>query len=432
MMKLTTMRGIVRRLTPVLLCMLASGAQAHKPSGGAHPHKGNETAGVVIEWNELLEGVLPAGGLTQPRSYAMLHIAMFDAVNSIERKYGRYRFSVWSPPDASAEAAAAQAAHDVLVDKFPAAQATFDAALEARLAKIHPLFAKQGSLVGKAVARAVLEWRKGDGWDDPAPAYVLPSFPGLWQPAPGAAQFTQFPYTKPFGLPTPTLYLPYAPPTLTSEEYAIDFDEVKRLGSATSTERTAEQKLLAQLFASTVTTTIHWAVWNHVARDTAQERNLSLAETARLFALLNVSIHDAVQTSHTGKFIYGLWRPITAIRRAEEDANEGTAADLAWAPLISTPAYPTYPGNQACVGASAARALQLFFGADAVPFTAVWKGNAGNPDVARSYVSFRQLSEDQANSRIYAGIHFRFDNAASQENCGRVSGYVFGHFALAR
>jgi hypothetical protein len=406
----------------------SSAAQAHGPGG-----KGD--AEVVFEWNELLEAAVPPAGLSPPRYYAMMHVAMFDAVNSIERRYRSYRFSVWAPPGASSEAAAAQAAHDVLVAQFPAGTATFDTALQGRLEKIHPFSARLGSLVGRAVAQKVLAWRQNDGWANPTPAVALPPFPGLYQPTPPAfapAGFTQFRHTRPFALLTSTQYLPDAPPTLTSEHYADDLDEVKRLGSATSAERTPEQTQLARLFASVISRTVHWGLWNHVARDTARDHSLSLLKAARLFALLNVSIHDGLQTSHTSKFIYALWRPVTAIRRADEDMNPLTAADPDWTPLLVTPAYPSHAGNQACVGASAARALALFYGTDAIPFTAVWLGNTGNPDVSRPYGGFWQLAEDQANSRVYGGIHFSFESAASQESCVKVPEYVVTHFMTPR
>jgi len=392
-------------------------------------------AEVVIEWNALLQSVVPAGGLAPPRQYAILHVAMFDAANSVERSHGRYRFSVPASPVASSEAAAAQAGHDVLVALFPASQATFDAALEARLSGLHPLRARLGAAVGKIVASKVLEWRANDGWSDPPPAFVRPAFPGVWQPTPPAfqaAQFAQFGTTRPFALLTATQFLPRIPPALDSEEYAADTNEVKQIGSATSTTRSAEQTQLARLFASVTSSTVHWALWNNVARDTARAHRLSLIETARLFALMNVSIHDGVQTSHTSKFVYALWRPVTAIRRADEDNNAATEPDTAWTPLLTTPPYPSYSGNMACVGASAARALALFYGRDAVSFAAKWIGINGNPDVTRPYTSFWAMAEDQANSRVYGGIHFRFDNEASQATCPRVPEYAHAHYMRPR
>jgi hypothetical protein len=389
--------------------------------------------GVVSEWNELLEGLLPAGGLSQPRHYAMLHVAMFDAINSVERTHRPYRLAVRAPAGASAEVAAAQAAHDVLVAQFQAASATLDAALEARIASAAPGEAATAITVGKAVAAAVLAWRQNDGWTTPPPPYVLPELPGAYQPTSATpAAFRQFQYLEPFALLTSTQYLPDAPPTLTSERYARDLEEVRAVGAKVSASRTTEQTQLAELFANVTSRTAHWALWNHVARDTAQARGLSLVETARLYALLNVAIHDGLQTSHTSKFVYGFWRPITAIQRADEDLNPLTAGDPTWQPLLTTPPYPSHAGNMACVSASAARALVLFHGSDEVPFTAAWQGSTGHPDVARPYASFSQLAADQANSRIYGGIHFRFESEASQRACPKVAEYVFARFMQPR
>ena len=137
---------------------------------------------------------------------------------------------------------------------------------------------------------------------------------------------------------------------------------MRLLGSATSTVRTAEQTETARLFASVGNSTSHFAAWNNVARDVARQAHWSLIDTARLFVLLNVSMHDGVQTSHTSKFIYGLWRPVTAIRRADEDLNAATTPDPTWTPLLATPPYPSHSSNQTCVGASAARSLARAFG----------------------------------------------------------------------
>jgi hypothetical protein len=386
---------------------------------------------VIVEWNEILEGVLPTSGLSPPRSYAMLHIAMFDAINSIERSYRSYRLKVHAPRGACAEIAAAQAARDVLAAQFPDAKATFDTALRARLARSSPGEAKYAAKIGKAVAAAVLAWRQDDGWTVTPPAYVLPPFPGAYQSA-APVGFRQFQYMKPFALITNTQYLPAPPPMLTSADYAEDFEEVRQVGMEASAVRTPEQTQLALLFASITSRTVHWGLWNHVARDTARAAGLSLIETARAYALLNVSIHDGLQTTHTSKFIYGFWRPVTAIQRADEDMNDLTIADPSWKSLLRTPTYPSHAGNQACVGASAARALALIHGTDQIAFTAKWLGSESNPDVSRNYASFAQMAQDQANSRIYGGIHFRFENEASQEACPKVAEWVFKHFMQAK
>jgi hypothetical protein len=393
---------------------------------------------VVIQWNQILQtlfGVPPGPSL---RALPMLHIAMFDAINAIEDAYTPYRVRINASHGASAEAAAAQAARDVLTALYPAQQATFDAALASHLESIPPGRAEQGRAIGRQAAMAVLQWRTGDGW--PAtiiqdPAYVLPPFPGQWQPTPPAnsfATFTFFPNVVPFAMLTSTQFLPPPPPTLTSARYANDFNETKLIGSATSAVRTAEETLMAQVHAGVNTTIGFFHVWNIVAGEVAQQEGLSLVDTARTFVLVNVGLHDGLQTSFTSKFVYGLWRPVTAIRRADEDLNPDTDADPTWTPLLTTPPYPSHAGNAACLSAAVARALQLALGRDDVPFSITWTRTMGLPPVTRDFTGFWQLAEQQARSRIYGGIHFQFDSDASQAVCAKVSEFTDSHFMRPR
>jgi len=233
---------------------------------------------------------------------------------------------------------------------------------------------------------------------------------------------------KPFGLPTPYYFLPRRPPALNSQEYADAVNEIKAIGSATSTLRTAEQTLQARLWAS-VGYKENWAgIWNQVTRFMTLRNNLGLIESARLFALVNASMQDGVQTAQASKFVYQLWRPVTAIQRAGEDMNPATDADPTWMPLLTTPPYPSYAGNMACIGASSARALALYFGTNDVLVSAQWSSTDGINYVVRSFPGFWQLAEHQAASREYGGIHFHFDTLASQEVCPKVAGYIFGNF----
>ena len=389
-----------------------------------------QTPSVLVEWNRLLQGLLDAGPSSAQRSLAMLHVAMFDAINAIEDAYAPYHHRVRARRGASAEAAAAQAAHDVVTALFPSARSTLDAALAARLKTISAGPARDGAEVGRQVAQAVLRWRQDDGW--PASigadaAFPLAQLPGFWAPTPPANSnplFTFYADVKPFALLTSTQYLPPAPPPLTSPRYAQDFNEVKRLGEANSTARTAEETLMSQLFAGVNTSTGFLHVWNNVAAEAATRQRLSLVQAARLFALVNVSLHDGLQTSFTSKFVYRLWRPVTAIRRANEDGNDATVADPNWTPLLATPPYPTYAGNAACLSAAAARALQLAIGRDDVAFSVTWTRTMGLPSVTREYAGFRQLADQQAWSRVLGGIHFPFDSEASQAACPRVAEYA--------
>jgi len=395
-----------------------------------------QNAELVIEWNRVVFSVAPGLGVLRPA--AMVHIAMFDAVNAIERAYTPYRFEVRASRGASAEAAAAQAAHDVLTALFPTQHATFDTVLQSQLANLPPGRKRQGIAIGSAVARAVLEWRENDGWPSaivPDPTYVLPSTPGNWQPTPPGFSFatlTFFPNVMPFGIQTSTQFLPPPPPALTSERYAEDFNEVKSLGEEASSVRTAEQTASALRIAGVGFNSSPVSVWPDVAADVARTQGLSLVDTARLFAFVSVALHDGLQTSFTSKFVYGLWRPVTAIQRGDEDGNPLTDPDPTWMPLLMTPPYPAYAGNVSCLSAAAARALHLALGTDEIPFSLTWIGIAPGADVTRDYDRFSELAEEAAESRVYGGIHFRFDNDAGQSACPKVADYVFANYMLER
>jgi len=398
---------------------------------------------VVIQWNQALQAqFVGTGPGIHIRALPMMHIAMFDAINSIEDVYTPYLIEVKGSHGASEEAAAAVAARDVLTALYPTQQAVFDSLLASQLAGISPGRARQGADIGHAAARAVLDWRMNDGWPTtqaaattPDPTYVLPPFPGLWQPTPPAssfATFTFFPKALPFAMLTNTQFLPPPPPTLTSTHYATDFNEVKLLGSVNSAARPAEMTLWAPIHAGVNTQIGFFHVWNRVAADVAERSGLSLIDTARTFVLLTVGIHDGLQTSFTSKFTYGLWRPVTAIRRANEDLNPATEQDPDWTPLVSTPTYPSYAGNAACLTAASARALQIVFGRDDIPFTVTYPRTMGLPTETRTYAGFWDLAQQEADSRIYAGLHYRFDNEASQRFCVKATEFAAAHYMLPR
>ena len=385
---------------------------------------------VVLDWNELLLQSLPSQPARVPlsRNMALVHVAIFDAVNAIERSYESYFADVKASRGASAEAAAAQAAHDTLVALYPTRKGVFDEALAEDLANVPPGRARQGVAVGKEVARQILELRASDG-AAAVVTYTPPNTnPGQWQPTPpdnSAATSAHVPLVTPFATESSVQFRPGPPPALTSPEYAAAFNEAKALGRATGSTRTADQTLVAGLWRTALG---NHQVWNRVAQDLAETHELSIGETARLFALLDVSLHDALQTSFGTKFHYGLWRPVTAIQRAAEDGNPATEADPAWTTLHpSTPPYPSYSGNAATIGASSAKVLAGFFGTDAVPFTVDW-GAYGFPGVTRSYPGFWAAADEQARSRVYGGIHFSFDSAAGQQIGADVAGYVMDNF----
>ena len=433
-----------QRLASLVLCggMLASAdyVQADAFEAG---HQG-QSAEVIIEWNQLLQQSTAGAPFLQARTYAITHIAMADAVVAIQGPYKPFHARVWAPHGASAQAAAAQAAHDVLAVLNPAGLASFDTALQNRLATIPPGPRNLGVQAGKKVAAAILAWRQNDGFaaaNPQPPAFLASTLPGIWQQttagAAGAAQFSELGSVVPFGLLTSTQFLPAVMPQLESAEYATDFNEVKSVGEATSATRVLEQTRFAQLFAGVGTyanVTNIFRLWNNVARDVSQDKSLSLAGTARLFALMNASIFDSLQTSQTSKFVYRLWRPVTAIDQAGIDNNADTAAQAGWTPLLGTPPYPSHSSNMACVGAGAARMLANVFGDDAQSFTATWFSSATPPTVvhAEPYDSFWAMALDEGDSRVWGGIHFRFEITTSQVSCSQVADYLFDNYMQAR
>jgi hypothetical protein len=420
------MLKFVRASLAVTACALSLTAHAGKPA---------EQPSVIVEWNTIAESQIPASaGVTLPRTYAMMHVAMFDAANSITRDYSPYRVRVLAHPFASTEAAAAQAARDVLATLLPAGTSTYDAALDARLAAIDPRRARLGVQVGRDVAQKILAWRSTDGWNMPQTFSPAP-MPGTWRPTPpafAAAAFVQAVDAVPFGLPRPYYFMPRRPPELDSQEYADGVNEIKTIGGLNSAVRTAEQTLQARLWASVNYKTQWSGVWNQVTRNVATQRQLPLVEAARLFALVNTTMQDSVQTSMASKYAYSLWRPVHAIQHADQDMNDDTAADPTWMPLLTTPPYPSYAGNMACIGAGTARALQLFFGTNDIPLSVTWEGINGNANVTRQFAGFQQLSEHSGISREYGGIHYHFDTTASWEMCPNVANYIHANYMRPR
>ena len=382
----------------------------------------------VLHWNEVaVEATFsPENDPTVPpffRDLAIVYTAMYDAVNAIDGSYAPYFASVQAPPDASMEAAAAQAAHDALSALYPDKQAIFDAALAEDLVGIPQEQAEQGSAVGAEVARQILELRSNDGSDMPM-SYSLPDDPGNWQPTGAPAVLVHAGSITPFAIDSSAQFRPPAPPALTSPEYAADFNETKTLGRADSTERTEEQAnaAMAWMLPSSIETA--WFV--DVAAEVAEAQGNTLPENARLFALLGVTTNDLLETTLGSKFHYGLWRPVTAIQRAGEDGNPDTVADPTWTPLHpGTPPYPSYAGDAAGDSAAKATVLKRFFGTDDMTFDIQWPADVGG---TRSYASFWEAAQETADSRIWGGIHYRFDNVAGQVAGTSVADYVFENF----
>lgn len=424
----------LRRGSGAIAALAVAFAIAMPPAADA------QSLDTLQRWNRVLLNALSTPGAKSPtvfdtRYLAIVSVAVHDAVNSFDRQYQPY--ATWAEPadGASRDAAVAQAARDTLVALMPTQAATFDAALAETLAGIPSQAAADGAAVGAACAKAILELRTGDGWERPFPPLELPSLPGYWKPTPPAnspATFTNYPGARGFIVEDGRHFMIEGPPALTSELYAKDFNQVKAWGAVNSTVRSAEQTLISNQWAGVGTTTNINFVWNNVTGDVARARGWSGPELARAYALVNMTFHDALLTSFTGKFVYGLWRPVTAIREADTDGNGATDADPAWLPLLPTPPYPSAPGNMACIGGSLSRVLERLHGRDDVAFSVTWTGAGTAPSATRSYSRFSELGLQQAYSRIWGGIHFEFETLSSLGQCPRLGDYAVDNVLRAR
>ena len=361
-------------------------------------------ADVVTDWNLTTVQVAAAAGVPQrqQRVAAMVHAAVHDAVNSIAPRYQAYAVKVSPSGEASIEAAAVQAAYGVLVRLLPAQAATLDAARSSSLSTIPDGPVKEeGLTVGDAVAAQIVALRSTDGSGVDG-TYTFGSGPGEYQRTPptfGNPAVPAWPYVTPFVLERGDQFRAEGPPSLSSDEWAEDFNETKRLGSVDSSVRTAEQTEVALCGAEPAL-----PLWNRVARTVTAQRSTDLVHNARLFALLNLAMADATLATWDSKYTYRFWRPVTAIRAADTDDNDATEADPAWTPLRPTPLHPEYPSAHAVVSTAAAEVLTGFFGPDTSFSNTTSTCPAG---VVRSYDSFRALADEIGDSRIYIGFHFR-------------------------
>jgi membrane-associated phospholipid phosphatase len=381
---------------------------------------------IVVDWNKTLLHVFSTPG-AQPatihptRSLAILHAAMYDAVVSITRSGQPYLVSVNAPSKARPDAAAAQAAHDTLAALYPSLSAPFDQQLSTELAAIPNGTAKdQGIEVGRLTAESVLATRTGDGSSAAPPALSDGTQPGQYRRTPpthAAAGFTQWSDVTPFVLQRADQFRPAAPPAVTSAAYAQAYDEVKSLGQNIGTSRAGDQTVAAKFWPGPI-----WVQWNEIAEASALNHDTDLVGTASLFALLNLSVADTVIAFYDAKYHFLLWRPITAIREGENDGNAATAGDPTWTPLLATGADPSYPGAHSAVSSAGAAVLTSYFGKhDKIKVT-----SDALPGVVRSFDSYDAAASEAGLSRIFGGVHFRFDHVA-----GAQLGSSVAHFVLS-
>jgi hypothetical protein len=360
---------------------------------------------VVTDWNTAALDAIRAGHTPPPiasRSLAIVHVSIYDAVNGIARTYEPYLVQSAVPAGASREAAASAAAHRALVNLFPAAASSFDALHAAILATIPNGPQKVAGMVwGEFVADQILAARANDGSN----ATVLPpdgSGPGMWVPTPPALApylLPQWGFVAPFTMTSSSQFRPPGPPSLDSEQYAADYNEVKELGAASGSTRTAEQTQIALFWADGAGTETPPGHWNSIAQIIAAGQGNTLEENARLFALLNIAMADAAICAWDAKYTFHFWRPVTAINFAEPELN--------WASFIVTPPFPDYVSGHSTFSGAAATVLPFFYGTEDLPFTT---GSDFLPGVTRSFSTCLDAAEEAALSRLYGGIHFRSAN----------------------
>jgi hypothetical protein len=386
----------------------------------------------VLQWNRTLLVIVRTPG-AQPatvhptRSFAIMHAAIYDAVNAIDRTHRPYLVRLSGVPrSASQEAAAAAAAHQVLVSLYPAFKTTLDAELQQSLAQIPDGNDKvEGIRVGQTVADRILAVRSNDGSNAQPIPYVFGTDPGDYQSTPPnfppQPQFTHWSRVTPFALERASQFRPGPPPALTSDAYSDAFNQIKSVGIVNSTTATADEALSGRFWNGAIQN-----YWNEIAQTVSLAHSLTTAQNARLFALLNLSFADDVIAFYDAKYTYNFWRPVTAIRAGDSDNNPETVADPNWLPKVGkTAPDPSYPGAHAVISAAGAEVLISFFDRDRVDLNVT---SEVLPGVERSFMSFSAAAEEATLSRIFGGQHFRFDLTTGQRLGRDVADFVLDNF----
>ena len=397
------------------------------------------SADAVADWNAIAIQTITAATPARPApvgflDMAIVQVAVYDAVQAIDRRFKPYHVEI---PGASGspEAAVARAAHDILVNLFPAQTMSLDLTY-AQYLLTHGLAPNDpGVAVGATAAAGIIALRANDGRFPPNQVPFIGSTDiGKWRPTesfigtpPAPPSFAPMltPWlanVTPFALKSGDQWRAKAPPALTSHKYTRDYNEVKAMGARFNSDRTPDQTDFAIFWAANYT-----ALWNRAVRDLAAAHVSNIGDSARLFALVNLSMADAIITAWDTKVAYNFWRPITAIRLGDDDTNPRTVGDPEWQPLINTPNYPDYTSGANNVTGAATRALALFFGTDEMTFT-VATTNPMAIQQTRTYSRFSDAAEDVVTARVYEGIHFRFADAEGRKQGRRVAQWAFSHF----
>jgi hypothetical protein len=359
-----------------------------------------------------------------------MHAAIYDAVNTIDGTHRPYLVRLTGvSPFASQDAAADAAAHAVLVALYPNFQTTLDAQLQQLLAQIPDGADKaEGITIGQTVANRILALRSNDGSANAPIPFVFGTAPGDYQSTPPnfpkQPQFTHWSHVTPFSLEQANQFRPDPPPALTSDTYSDVLNEVQSLGIAGSTTATPDQALTGRFWNGAIQN-----YWNEIAQTASVAHNLTTAENARLFGLLNLALADDVIAFYDAKYTYNFWRPVTAIREAATDGNPKTLPNPNWLPDVgNTTPDPAYPGAHAVISAGGASVLISFFRGNHFDFTVT---SEVLPGVDRSFASFSAAAEEATLSRIFAGVHFRSDLTTGQRLGREVADFVVDNFLTA-
>jgi hypothetical protein len=419
-------RWLVAWLIALLLTLLGGAATASAATTAA------EDPTVISDWNALAVATFGTDPTKAPQATPLymgfVQAAVYDAVVGVEGGYEPYRFDAHAPRGTSAQAAAVAAAHQVLVTYSPYAQTRLDAAYAASLAQIPDGNAKaQGIAFGVLAADNLIAMRANDGRNAPV-LFSQPPAPGVWRPTPPVFAPMAVPW---MGAVTPLLIRsgaqfgePGPPPALTSHRYTRDFDEVKALGSTTSSARTSEQTSTALFFSGNAA-----VQFNAALRDELTVRHLDILDAARMFAAVDMTVADALISAWHAKYLYGSWRPITAIQLAETDGNPETSADPSWTPLLATPPYPDYVSGYCTFAGAFTRALADALDTHDLQLTLI---STAVPGAVRTYDSGKALRDDIVNARVWLGIHFRFADTGGIEMGEQVADWTLDHYFGAR
>jgi membrane-associated phospholipid phosphatase len=396
--------------------------------------QGIARADEVTQWNQIMlesfrvAGVSPVVG---SRLAAIVQSSVYDSVNGIERRFEPIHVEPNAPRGASVRAAAVQAAYATLVQLFPTQQAVLSAQREASLTAIASDKAVENSQSiargiewGQEVAAAILLWRSTDGYSPDPPPYFGGNAIGQWRSTPPAfAPFAayQLGFVTPWVIPSPLQFPLPGPPALNSARYTQDFEEVKAIGRSNSAVRTADQTLAAGFWGSSSPNYF----WGAVAIRLGEAQHTTLSENSRLLAQMTLAIADAAITVWRWKRTYDFWRPITAIEFAAFDGNPFTATEPNWTPLLANPAYPDYPSGHNGATSAALTVLSNFFGEN-TSFI-VDSNNPAQAGVTRSFSSFNAAKQEIVNTRVHAGIHFRFADEDARDLGTRIANYVIAN-----